>query len=122
MTPTFVHCHLHSEFSLTDSTIRIGQLVKRCAELGMPAVAVTDNCNFFALVKFFKAAESAGIKPIAGADLFIDNGQSGHFRITALCQNHTGYLKPVAPDFARLSGRPSPGNAGHQAGMAVCRQ
>ena len=60
MTPTFVHCHLHSEFSLTDSTIRIGQLVKRCAELGMPAVAVTDNCNFFALVKFFKAAESAG--------------------------------------------------------------
>jgi DNA polymerase-3 subunit alpha len=92
MTPTFVHCHLHSEFSLTDSTIRIGQLVKRCVELGMPAVAVTDNCNFFALVKFFKAAESAGIKPIAGADLFIDNGQSGHFRITALCQNHAGYL------------------------------
>ncbi|HWR95531.1 MAG TPA: DNA polymerase III subunit alpha [Arenimonas sp.] len=92
MTPSFVHCHLHSEFSLTDSTIRIGQLVKRCAELGMPAVAVTDNCNFFALVKFFKAAENAGIKPIAGADLFIDGGPSGLFRITALCQNHAGYL------------------------------
>ena len=92
MTPTFVHCHLHSEFSLTDSTIRLPELVARCAAMGMPAVAVTDNCNFFALVKFFKAAESAGIKPIAGADLFLDNGQGGHYRITALCQNQTGYL------------------------------
>lgn len=92
MPPTFVHCHLHSEFSLSDSTIRIPELVQRCAELGMPAVALTDNCNLFALVKFFKAAESAGIKPIAGADLFLDNGQSGTHRITALCQNHQGFL------------------------------
>ncbi|MEY3516414.1 MAG: hypothetical protein RIS67_631, partial [Pseudomonadota bacterium] len=92
MTPTFVHCHLHSEFSLTDSTIRLPELVARCAALGMPAVAVTDNCNLFALVKFFKAAETAGIKPLAGADLFLDNGQGGHFRITALCQNRKGYL------------------------------
>ena len=92
MTPSFVHCHLHSEFSLTDSTIRLTELVSRCADLGMPAVAITDNCNLFALVKFFKAAEKAGIKPIAGADLFFDNGQGGFFRVTALCQNHTGYL------------------------------
>jgi DNA polymerase-3 subunit alpha len=92
MTPTFVHCHLHSEFSLTDSTIRLPELVARCAALGMPAVAVTDNCNLFALVKFFKAAEMAGIKPLAGADLFLDNGQGGYFRITALCQNRKGYL------------------------------
>ncbi|MBP6309912.1 MAG: PHP domain-containing protein, partial [Arenimonas sp.] len=61
MTPTFVHCHLHSEFSLTDSTIRIAQLIERCVESGMPAVAVTDNCNLFALVKFFSAAEKAGV-------------------------------------------------------------
>ncbi len=92
MTPTFVHCHLHSEYSLTDSTIRIAQLVNRCVALGMPAVAVTDNCNLFALVKFFSAAEKAGIKPIAGADLFLDNGKSGYFRITVLCQNQQGYL------------------------------
>ena len=92
MTPTFVHCHLHSEFSLTDSTIRLPELVARCAALGMPAVAVTDNCNLFALVKFFKAAEGAGIKPIAGADLFMDNGQGGFFRVTVLCQNQAGYL------------------------------
>lgn len=92
MTPTFVHCHLHSEFSLTDSTIRLNEMVARCAELGMPAVAVTDNCNLFALVKFFKAAEQAGVKPIAGADLFIDNGQGGLHRVTVLCQNQRGYL------------------------------
>jgi len=92
MPPTFVHCHLHSEFSLSDSTIRIAELVQRCVELGMPAVTLTDNCNLFALVKFFKAAESAGIKPIAGADLFLDNGQSGTHRITVLCQNHNGFL------------------------------
>ncbi len=92
MTPTFVHCHLHSEFSLTDSTIRIAQLIERCVESGMPAVAVTDNCNLFALVKFFSAAEKAGVKPIAGADLFLENGKSGYFRITALCQNQQGYL------------------------------
>ena len=92
MTPSFVHCHLHSEFSLTDSTIRLTELVTRCADLGMPAVAITDNCNLFALVKFFKAAEKAGIKPIAGAELFFDNGQGGFSRVTALCQNHIGYL------------------------------
>ncbi len=92
MNPSFVHCHLHSEYSLTDSTIRLPELVARCAEMGMPAVAVTDNCNLFALVKFFKAAENAGIKPIAGAELFFDNGQGGYHRVTALCQNRTGYL------------------------------
>ena len=92
MNPSFVHCHLHSEFSLTDSTIRLPELVARCAEMGMPAVAVTENCNLFALVKFFKAAENAGIKPIAGAELFFDNGQGGYHRVTALCQNRIGYL------------------------------
>ena len=69
MPPSFVHLHLHSEYSLTDSTLRIAQLVQRCAELGLPAVAVTDTSNLFALVKFYKAAEGAGLKPIAGADL-----------------------------------------------------
>ncbi|HWS40456.1 MAG TPA: PHP domain-containing protein, partial [Arenimonas sp.] len=92
MTPTFVHCHLHSEFSLSDSTIRIKQLVNRCAASGMPAVAITDNCNLFALVKFFSAAEKAGIKPIAGADVFLEDGQSGYHRLTLLCQNQDGYL------------------------------
>ena len=58
MSARFVHLHLHSEYSLVDSTIRIPELVERCAALQQPAVAVTDQNNLFALVKFYKAAES----------------------------------------------------------------
>ena len=64
MTPSFVHLHLHSEFSLTDSTLRIPELVARCAQLGLPALAVTDDSNLFALVKFFKAAEGGEMIPM----------------------------------------------------------
>ena len=53
MPQPFVHLHLHSEFSLVDSTLRLKQLVARAKELGMPAVAVTDQFNMFALVKFY---------------------------------------------------------------------
>ena len=60
MTSTFVHLHLHTEYSLVDSTIRIDRLVNACAASGMPAVAMTDDSNLFALVKFYGAAEKAG--------------------------------------------------------------
>ena len=73
MPQPFVHLHLHSEFSLVDSTLRLKQLVERTRELGMPAVAVTDQFNMFALVKFYRAAVAAGIKPIVGADVLISN-------------------------------------------------
>jgi DNA polymerase-3 subunit alpha len=73
MSPGFVHLHLHSEFSLSDSTIRIPELVKRCVALRQPAVALTDQSNLFALVKFYKEAEKAGIKPLAGADVWLEN-------------------------------------------------
>ena len=92
MSPPFVHLHVHSEYSLADSTIRIGELVARCAQLGQPAVAVTDLDNLFALVKFQKAAEAAGIKPIAGADLRIAEGDEPPARLTLLCRDREGYL------------------------------
>jgi DNA polymerase-3 subunit alpha len=92
MIPTFVHLRLHSEFSLTDSTVRIPDLVSRCAELGLPAVAITDTSNLFALVKFYKAAEPAGIKPIAGADLWLAMPGGPPARLTLLCQSRSGYL------------------------------
>lgn len=91
MPPSFVHLHLHSEYSLTDSTLRIAPLVKRCAELGQPAVAVTDTSNLFALVKFFKAAEGAGLKPVAGADLFIAEDSQPAARVTVLCLSIQGF-------------------------------
>ena len=73
MEPRFIHLHLHSEFSLVDSTIRIGDLVKSCAKAGMPALALTDQGNLFALVKFYRAAEKAGVKPIVGADVWVED-------------------------------------------------
>ncbi|HET9485738.1 MAG TPA: DNA polymerase III subunit alpha [Xanthomonadales bacterium] len=86
----FVHLHLHSEYSLTDSTIRVAGLVDAVREAGMPAVALTDDSNLFALVKFYKAAEAAGIKPIIGSDVWIGDAKESH-RLTLLCADRTGY-------------------------------
>ncbi len=92
MSARFTHLHLHSEYSLVDSTIRIPELVARCAALGQPAVAITDQNNLFALVKFYKAAEGAGIKPIAGADVLLADGNDAPWRLTLLCRDRAGYL------------------------------
>src|SRR5688572_26978662 len=90
--PAFAHLHLHSDYSLVDSTIRIPELVARCVAHGQPAVAVTDQNNLFALVKFYKAAEGAGVKPIAGADLLLADGDEAPSRLTVLCRDRDGYL------------------------------
>ena len=94
MPQAFVHLHLHTEFSLLDSTLRLKQLVERVKEMGMPAVAVTDQFNMFALVKFYRAAVSAGIKPIVGVDVLVsDPDEPDHSsRLVLLCQNREGYL------------------------------
>ncbi len=91
---SFVHLAVHSEYSLVDSTIRIKALIQRTAELGMPAVAVTDQCNLFGLVKFFRSAEAAGVKPIAGADLWVSGNDAAGKpdRLLVLCQDRAGYL------------------------------
>ena len=92
MPARFVPLHLHSEYSLVDSTIRIPELVAACALRGLPAVAITDQNNLFALVKFYKEAEKAGIKPIAGADVLIAEGTAAPSRLTFLCRDRDGYL------------------------------
>ena len=92
MSPRFVHLHVHSEYSLADSTIRIPELVARCAALGQPSVAITDRNNLFSLVKFYRAAEDAGIKPIAGADVMVAEGDEAAWPLTLLCRDREGYL------------------------------
>ena len=93
MTVRYTHLHLHSEYSLVDSTIRIKALVEACVRAGMPAVALTDECNMFALVKFYKACNAAGIKPICGSDLWISAPDDPRpWRLTLLCQHREGYL------------------------------
>ena len=89
----FVHLRVHSEYSLVDGLVRIKPLVKRAAELHMPAVALTDFCNFYGLVKFYSAAQSAGVKPIVGADLLVASEQpdTPPAVLTLLVQNDEGY-------------------------------
>lgn len=89
----FVHLHVHSEFSLVDGLVRLPELARRSAELGMPAVAVTDQTNLFSLVKFYTAARANGIKPIIGADLWIggDDPNENKNRAVFLCRNQSGY-------------------------------
>jgi len=93
MQPLFIHLRLHTEYSLSDGLIRIEDTVETAAKLQMPAVAVTDNMNLFAIVKFYKAALAAGVKPIIGADCCLHNLQNEKqsYRFTMLCQNDTGY-------------------------------
>ncbi len=90
MTAPFVHLRLHTEYSLVDGLIRIKSLVKQVAAAGMPAVAVTDMSNLFALIKFYKAALGAGIKPIIGVEVWVRRGDEPT-RLVLLCQDLTGY-------------------------------
>ena len=89
----FVHLRVHTEFSLIDGIVRIKDLVGAVSEQGMPAVAVTDITNFFGLVKFYNNALGAGVKPVLGADLWIENpnDRKSPFLMTVLSKNEKGY-------------------------------
>ena len=103
MQSVFVHLHLHTEYSLVDGIVRVEPLVEAAAEAGMPAVAVTDQCNLFAMVKFYRAAQARGIKPIIGVELWVQgvapeadtqkasHGASPLHRLVLLCQSDAGY-------------------------------
>ncbi|TXH04133.1 MAG: DNA polymerase III subunit alpha [Nevskiaceae bacterium] len=101
---SFVHLRLHTEFSLIDGLVRVeppkrkgggsgATLSARASELKLPAVAITDRNNLFAMVKFYKSAEGAGIKPIVGADVWLEERAKGDGpeRLTLLVQNEAGY-------------------------------
>ncbi|MDC9714289.1 MAG: DNA polymerase III subunit alpha [Gammaproteobacteria bacterium] len=91
MSTEFVHLHCHSEYSVENSLIRIPKLVNQAKKLGMSAIALTDNGNLFAAVKFYKAAKSAGIKPVFGAEItLIDENKV--FSLLLFCQDQQGYL------------------------------
>jgi DNA polymerase-3 subunit alpha len=87
----FVHLRLHTEFSLQDSVVRIPDLVERTAVLGMPAVAVTDQNNLFAMVKFYREGLKAGVKPIIGVDVLLRAARGAATRLTLLCKDPGGY-------------------------------
>ncbi len=100
---SFVHLHVHSEYSLLEAACRIKSLVKKAAEDGMPALALTDNGNMFGAIEFYFAAQAAGIKPILGMDVYLapgsrlekkqDRDSAPQFprRLVLLAQNLQGY-------------------------------
>ena len=94
MRPAFVHLHVHTEYSLVNGTVRVKSLVKSVAEAGMPAVAVTDQCNMFSMVKFYRAAMAQGVKPIVGVDVWVAGRAGGKSpsRLVLLCKTGNGYL------------------------------
>ena len=87
----FVHLSVHTEYSISDGLIRIPDLVRRSAELGMPAIAVTDRANLFGLVKFYEACQSAGMKPLIGADMRYRSLDGGVDRCMLLVTSSDGY-------------------------------
>src|SRR3954467_2000082 len=94
-TPRFVHLRLHSEYSVSDGIVRLDQALSRAAADGMPALALTDLANLFGLVKFYGAARGVGVKPIIGADCWLQNpaDRDKPARMLLLCTLRAGYLR-----------------------------
>ncbi len=92
--PSFVHLRLHSEYSISDGMVRVDEAVAAAQNDAMPALALTDLNNFFGLIKFYKVARGAGIKPVIGCDVFISNDadRDRPYRMLLLCQSAAGYL------------------------------
>ncbi|WP_434527017.1 DNA polymerase III subunit alpha [Photorhabdus asymbiotica] len=91
--PRFVHLRVHSDYSMIDGLAKTSPLVKKVAQLGMPAFAITDFTNLCGLVRFYGSAHGAGIKPIIGADFYMESELLGdeYANLTILARNNTGY-------------------------------
>jgi DNA polymerase III subunit alpha len=97
--PSFVHLHLHTDYSLLDGACEITELATEAARRGMPAVAVTDHGNLFAAANFFHEATTRGVKPIIGCEVYVTPGshtakgadaeRSNH--LVLLCETNEGY-------------------------------
>ncbi|MBE6985405.1 MAG: DNA polymerase III subunit alpha [Ruminococcaceae bacterium] len=97
---SFVHLHVHTEYSLLDGACRIGQLVQRVKELGQTAVAITDHGVMYGVIDFYRAAKAQGIKPIIGCEVYVAprsmsdrvHGTDDEARhLVLLCENEIGY-------------------------------
>lgn len=101
----FVHLHNHTDYSILDGAITVDKLVKKAAELGMNAVALTDHGNMFGAVDFYLAARKAGVRPIIGEEFYMapgsrlvkessrgnGNGDEKSYHLILLAKNITGY-------------------------------
>lgn len=115
----FVHLRLHTEFSVVDGTNRIDEVVKAAAKDGQPSLAITDLNNLFGAVKFYKEARGKGVKPVLGAEVFVEGfgSEPGTLtRIVLLVQNKEGYLH-----LSELLARAWTQNVGRGQAQAACK-
>jgi len=101
---SFVHLHLHTEYSFLDGLVRTKELMKKAKELGMPAIAITDHGNLHGAIEFYQAATNAGIKPIIGCEAYMAPGtikdrpanqRDAAYHFTLLAKDETGYRNLV---------------------------
>ena len=101
---SFVHLHLHTEYSLLDGAVRMKELMRKAADFEMPAVAITDHGNLFGAIEFYQEATKAGIKPIIGCEAYMAPGsmkdrpntmRDAAYHFTLLAKNETGYRNLV---------------------------
>ena len=102
MSDSFVHLHLHTEFSTLDGACRTGDVAKRAADLGMPAVAMTDHGNLFGAIQFYKNCEKHKVKPILGCEIYLAPesledkkeipGRKRATHMTLLAENNVGWV------------------------------
>jgi DNA polymerase III subunit alpha len=102
---SFIHLHLHTEYSLLDGAVRIPDLVAKAAGYGMPAVAMTDHGNMFGAIEFYQAAAKAGVKPIIGCEVYMAPGsmfdksassaREAAYHFTLLAKDLQGYSNLV---------------------------
>ena len=97
---SFVHLHLHTEYSLLDGACRIDGLMDRVKELGQTAVAITDHGVMYGCIDFYKAAKAAGVKPIIGCEVYVARRgmkdrvhglDNDPYHLVLLCRDRTGY-------------------------------
>src|SRR5687768_445158 len=96
----FVHLHNHSEFSLLDGLSRIPEMVKHVADLGMPALALTDHGSMYGVIDFYAECKKAGVKPILGCETYVAPGSltqreakvdDKNYHLTLLARDEIGW-------------------------------
>ena len=97
---SFVHLHVHTEYSLLDGACRIDRMMERVKELGQDSIAITDHGVMYGCIDFYKAAKAAGIKPIIGCEVYVARRKMADrvhgldndpYHLVLLCKNRQGY-------------------------------
>ena len=124
-TDSFVHLHVHTEYSMLDGAARLGKLFERTAEMGMPALAMTDHGNVFGAHDFYRQARAAGVNPIIGMEAYLTpntsrfertrvrwadggdddvSGAGAYTHITLLSESTAGHAQPVPAGLPGVAG------------------